>query len=182
MRQAEDGAQLEQFIIKVGRSYFSDCVKGARNRVEALAMLGFESTNSTAHAFEKFMGASGLVKDHFSNAWNEKKLVDTFVLHGDGKRHTNGKILKRCLIRLGRIYRCEGLNCTNDGTWLGKPLTLEVDHSNGDRSDDRSENLRFLCPNCHSQTQSYKTPFAKRYNRTGKDRWKTRRENLESKS
>jgi 5-methylcytosine-specific restriction endonuclease McrA len=40
--------------------------------------------------------------------------------------------------------------------WLGKPLTLELDHVNGDNTDNRRENLRFLCPNCHSQTPTYR--------------------------
>lgn len=39
--------------------------------------------------------------------------------------------------------------CYNSGIWLNKPLTLDVDHINEDRLDDRLENLRFLCPNCH---------------------------------
>jgi 5-methylcytosine-specific restriction endonuclease McrA len=40
-------------------------------------------------------------------------------------------------------------------TWCGKPLSLELDHINGDKHDTRLENLRLLCPNCHSQTVTY---------------------------
>ena len=39
--------------------------------------------------------------------------------------------------------------------WLGRPITLQLDHRNGDRHDNRWENLRFLCPNCHSQTETW---------------------------
>lgn len=39
--------------------------------------------------------------------------------------------------------------------WLGKPLSLQLDHINGINNDHRLENLRFLCPNCHSQTDTY---------------------------
>ena len=40
-------------------------------------------------------------------------------------------------------------------SWLGKPLSIQIDHRNGIRSDHRLENLRMLCPNCHSQTETY---------------------------
>lgn len=40
-------------------------------------------------------------------------------------------------------------------SWLDKALTLQLDHINGISSDNRAENLRLLCPNCHSQTDTY---------------------------
>lgn len=39
--------------------------------------------------------------------------------------------------------------------WLGEPAPLELDHINGIHADNRLENLRILCPNCHAQTQTY---------------------------
>lgn len=45
--------------------------------------------------------------------------------------------------------------CENIGVWNGKKLSLQLDHINGDHSDNRLENLRFLCPNCHTQTETY---------------------------
>lgn len=45
--------------------------------------------------------------------------------------------------------------CNNAGRWLEKPISLHLDHINGIRNDHRIENLRFLCPNCHSQTKTY---------------------------
>ena len=49
-----------------------------------------------------------------------------------------------------RGYKCEtcGLN-----DWQGNPITLHVDHINGDPSNDHPDNLRLICPNCHSQTE-----------------------------
>ncbi|MCU1672518.1 MAG: hypothetical protein JWN77_631 [Frankiales bacterium] len=45
--------------------------------------------------------------------------------------------------------------CGCDGTWSGAPLTQAVDHINGEATDDRLANLRFLCPNCHAQTATW---------------------------
>jgi len=47
--------------------------------------------------------------------------------------------------------------------WLGKPLTMHIDHINGQRDDHRLENLRMLCPNCHSQTPTYGGRNVKRH-------------------
>jgi len=50
-------------------------------------------------------------------------------------------------------YKCN--YCGNDGEYNGKPLSLHLDHINGINDDNRLDNLRFLCPNCHSQTETY---------------------------
>lgn len=67
-------------------------------------------------------------------------------------RVTQLKKFRRDLIEL---YGENCSECGLDPIWNGKPLTLQVDHINGDNTDNRPENLRFLCPNCHTQTPTY---------------------------
>lgn len=58
------------------------------------------------------------------------------------------------LLKAGiKSYKCE---VCNNSVWNNKPIPLELDHINGINTDNRLENLRFICPNCHAQTDSYR--------------------------
>jgi len=76
------------------------------------------------------------------------------VLRPPGSRREHYHVLKGCLDEIGRPYRCA--TCGIGPKWNGFPLTLQVDHRNGKVYDDRPMNLRYQCPNCHSQTPTYK--------------------------
>lgn len=66
----------------------------------------------------------------------------------------NGSKLRKRLVEASYIEdKCS--NCGIDAIWDGKPLSLQLDHINGIHSDNRLENLRLLCPNCHSQTENF---------------------------
>lgn len=61
--------------------------------------------------------------------------------------------LKQRLLRDGlKDGRCE---CCGIGSWRDRPLSLALHHINGVRDDNRLENLQLLCPNCHSQTDTF---------------------------
>ncbi|MDV2476025.1 HNH endonuclease [Rhodococcus zopfii] len=62
-------------------------------------------------------------------------------------------LLRRALLEAGRPHRCEG--CGIDPIWNSRDLVFHVDHIDGNPNDSRPENVRFLCPNCHTQTATW---------------------------
>lgn len=75
------------------------------------------------------------------------------ILKGLHPKYTTAKVKKR-LIDEGYIeQKCDW--CGIKDQWNGKPIVLHLDHINGINNDHRLENLRLLCPNCHSQTDTF---------------------------
>jgi 5-methylcytosine-specific restriction endonuclease McrA len=66
---------------------------------------------------------------------------------------TSRVTIKRHLLKAGILHnRCDLCGLT---TWRGRAISIQIDHINGVKNDHRLENLRMLCPNCHSQTDTF---------------------------
>jgi 5-methylcytosine-specific restriction endonuclease McrA len=85
------------------------------------------------------------------NRFGPKKSNDEiFVIDSTYARHN----LKRRILQENLLpYKCS--LCGIGNMWNNKELVLQLDHINGKNNDNRLENLRFICPNCHTQTETF---------------------------
>lgn len=132
----------------------SDSVSGV------LRALGISVNSGTSHAhISKRIKILKLDTSHFkrnrvkySGGNKPKSATEVLVLKTDGyQQHT--KTLRRALLEIGRQEVCS--KCGQGTIWNSKPLTLQIEHINGNNLDNRPENLDFLCPNCHTQTPTW---------------------------
>ena len=121
----------------------------------ACAKLGMRISTYKKHAtrlgvYRINQGGKG---NKYPNRSAHQKRVDlNAVIRGDRPETQTGWV-KRHLLREGiKKNECEVCGIKD---WMGAPLSCHLDHINGNSHDHRIENLRMICPNCHSQTNTY---------------------------
>lgn len=91
-------------------------------------------------------------------SWRKKYNLDD-ILNGKHSQYPSNKLARR-LQKEGHIERKCG-ECGID-EWRGRPISFELNHKDGDNSNHKLENLELLCPNCHSQTETFRNKRGKR--------------------
>ena len=124
---------------------------------DMLEIFGYKRTSgSMAQVMKRVIEIYEIDISHFRpyQRNNQKPIYSLEEILIKNSPYTNIAKLKERILKAGLLkYECEC--CGNQGEWNGHPLTLQLDHKNGDHSDHSLENLRFLCPNCHSQTETF---------------------------
>lgn len=134
-------------IIKNSQSFTDGCIK------IGLSPYGSNGRNQ----IKKRCKELNIDYSHFGKIKKEKNNHSKYSLDEiliEHSPYTNRNKLKWRLINEGCLkYEC--VICGNIGLWNNNPLILQLDHINGIHDDNRIENLRLLCPNCHSQTETF---------------------------
>lgn len=144
-------------IFEITDSEFTTLIKTSTCIKEVLFKLGYSASgNSWGYNKVKermqilnlstndFKGKSGLKASKSLEIPNEQ----LFTKNNHPRNIVRKRILRDSLLE----YKCAICGISK---WNNKTLSLELDHINGINNDHRLENLRFLCPNCHSQTSTY---------------------------
>ncbi|MFJ8844489.1 HNH endonuclease [Streptomyces cyaneofuscatus] len=143
------------------RTALTEAVAASGSLAGVLSSLGLGNNGTARARVKRDIETYGLSLAHFTGQGhrrgtrspNRKSAAEILKRLDTGASRTKTTQLRRALDDIGVPHACA--RCGTGDTWRGKRLVLEIDHINGDRLDNRRENLRYLCPSCHSQTQTF---------------------------
>ena len=138
---------------KINEKEFVEVCKNSLTMAQASAELGLHF-----NTFKRYALLLGCYNTNPSGKGMKKKFETKIplkdILAGKHPQFQTYK-LKLRLIKEGLVENV--CSVCNTSEWMGCKLNMELDHIDGDRTNHCFENLRMLCPNCHSQTETYRS-------------------------
>lgn len=139
---------------KYSRDQLIEAVAKSLTWSDIIRFFGHKAESGNFRRFQQMVKIEGIDTSHF---------VGNRVGRGGSPPISNSQWFSKLTSRsgpesrkrlrvLGRKYECNVCLLTE---WQGRTITLHVDHINGENTDNTLENLRFLCPNCHQQTDTW---------------------------
>lgn len=147
----------KSIVNTISSEKFLEIVSKCFSVSEILEYFGFsKSSGSMAKIVKHRIIKENADISHFrkrnKNGGSPKYTLEEILV--ENSKYTNMGRLKRRILKSNLLkYECE--SCGNKGIWNDKPLVLQLEHKNGKHNDNRLSNLCFLCPNCHSQTDTF---------------------------
>lgn len=134
-------------------------VKDSFSKRNVLSKLGIAKSGGNYETLEKAIDFYNLDTSHFTGKGWLKDRTHTYRLRPLDEVLVENKLenthkLKNRLIKEGIKYvKCENCLLTE---WLNLPIPLELHHVDGNRKNNKLENIQLLCPNCHARTDNYR--------------------------
>ncbi len=159
-RMAQERIDTSHFTSKAVRhdeATLREVVALSRSTAEVVRRIGIHPVGGNQAHIARRISELGIDTSHFTSGGRrrpKRPFADRLVLGSPSEGRLPGDRLRRALLLQGVAENCA--MCGTGPEWNGKALRLEVDHRNGDWWDNRPENLRLLCPNCHAVTDTYR--------------------------
>lgn len=154
VKKKEMRKKAEEEFVELVKTYLP--VSNSLNHL--CSNLGLRGVEGYYKKLKRIIEENNLSTEHFGTLRVEKQSRNQYTAMSDEEFFVNGcgregkAIIKRLVEGKYKEYKCEHCGISE---WDGKPLRLQVHHINGDHNDNRLENLQLLCPNCHTQTDTY---------------------------
>lgn len=148
------------------KEWLEELCKNSDSYAEVLKQTGRAQSGGNQSYLKKKIQEFDVDVSHFTGqGWRKNKtkendirligksqynIEEIFIINSD----VNRKLIRAYILRYNLLeYQCK--MCGNIGQWLNQTIALHLDHINGIPTDNRIENLRWLCPNCHATTNTY---------------------------
>ncbi|MFJ8544495.1 HNH endonuclease [Streptomyces sp. NPDC093586] len=159
--QGIDTGHFSHRRVGIPEDKLREAVERSTSHADVMRRLGLDVNDTNHRRVRRASSRLGLDTSHFKrSSWArperpapEPIAPRVLVVLPPGAGRTNRSQLHRALTEIGVPYACE--TCGSTGEWLGQRITLQIDHVNGNWRDNRRENLRYLCPNCHALTETW---------------------------
>jgi len=130
-----------------------DAISSSNSMAEAAKKLDMPFMTFKRRALELGLYKTNQGSKGQSKPYKGVKFITQDILDGKHPQYDTNKLKKRLVTEGILVYNCT--SCGIGDEYHGKPITLQLDHIDGNRFNHGLDNLRLLCPNCHSQTDTW---------------------------